>query len=92
MQPKLLDSIVLREELDEWGVLFDPDTGNTFGLNPTSVLVTKLLDGKNEVAEIIARVKESCDNVPENVAADVEEFINSLKEKELLEQPQPLSP
>ena len=24
--------IVLREEFDDWAILFDPDTGNAFGL------------------------------------------------------------
>jgi hypothetical protein len=38
--------IVLREEFDDWAILFDPDTGNAFGLNPTGVFIWKLLDGK----------------------------------------------
>ena len=25
--------IVLREEFDDWAILFDPDTGDAFGLN-----------------------------------------------------------
>jgi hypothetical protein len=32
--------VLLREEFDDWAVLYDPDTGYGFGLNPTgSVLV-----------------------------------------------------
>ena len=26
--------VVLREEFDDWAVLFDPDTGSGFGINP----------------------------------------------------------
>ena len=37
--------VVLREEFDDWAVLFDPDTGNAFGLSPVGVFVWKLLDG-----------------------------------------------
>ena len=37
--------VVLREEFDDWAILFDPDTGNAFGLNPTGVYLWKLLDG-----------------------------------------------
>ena len=30
---KVNPSIVVREELEGWGVIFDPDTGDSFGLN-----------------------------------------------------------
>lgn len=36
--------IVLHEEFDDWAILFDPDRGNAFGLNPTGIFVWKLLD------------------------------------------------
>ena len=39
-------SLVLREEFDDWAVLFDPDTGDSFGLNPVSVFIFKRLDGR----------------------------------------------
>ena len=32
---------VLREEFDNWAILFDPATGNAFGLNPVGVLLRK---------------------------------------------------
>jgi SynChlorMet cassette protein ScmD len=43
--------IVLREEFDDWAILFDPDTGNAFGLNPTGVFIWKHLDGKHGVED-----------------------------------------
>ncbi len=38
--------VQLREEFDDWAILFNPDTGRGFGLNPTGVRVWKLLDGE----------------------------------------------
>ena len=33
--------IVLREEFDDWAILFDPDSGDAFGLNPIGVHIWK---------------------------------------------------
>ena len=38
---------VLREEFEDAAVLFDPDTGEGYGLNPVGVFIWKLLDGKS---------------------------------------------
>ena len=37
--------VALREEFNDWAVLFDPDTGRRFNLSPTGIYVWKLLDG-----------------------------------------------
>jgi len=31
--------VVFREEFDDWAVLFDPDSNETFGLNPVSAFI-----------------------------------------------------
>ena len=36
--------IVLREEFDDWAILFDPDTGSAVGINPVGVAIWKVLD------------------------------------------------
>jgi SynChlorMet cassette protein ScmD len=73
--------VVLREEFDDWAVLFDPDTGNAFGLNPVSVLVWKCLDGKHSVEDIVKVVREKCEGVPDEVDKDVNDYVQSLVEK-----------
>jgi len=75
--------IVLREEFDDWAILFDPDTGDAFGLNPVSVFVWKRLDGSHSVDGIIEELKAECEDVPEDAAAHVGEFINDLFERGL---------
>ena len=37
--------MVLREEFDDWALLFDPDTSHSYGLNQVSVFIYKRLDG-----------------------------------------------
>ena len=67
--------IVLREEFDDWAILFDPDTGNTFGLNPIGVLIWKHLDGHHTVDEITEKVRDAAENAPSDVTGHVQDFI-----------------
>jgi SynChlorMet cassette protein ScmD len=76
--------IVLREEFDDWAILFDPDTGDGFGLNPVSVFVWRQLDGRHTVGDIIARLRDACDVLPEEVEEHVQAFIATLVEKGLV--------
>jgi SynChlorMet cassette protein ScmD len=73
--------LVLREEFDDWAILFDPDTGNAFGLNPTTVFVWKRLDGKHTLDEIVEELQGACDLVPDEAPGHVREFVESLIEK-----------
>ena len=73
--------LVLREEFDDLAVLFDPDTGNGFGLNPVSVFVFNCLDGKHTLKDIYAELCQSFDDVPENAEKDVVEFVEVLLKK-----------
>lgn len=69
--------VVLREEFDDWAILFDPETGNAFGLNPLGVLVWRLLDVSRSTAEIVAAVKERADGVPDDVENHIEAFVQN---------------
>jgi SynChlorMet cassette protein ScmD len=75
--------VVLREEFDDWAILFDPDTGNAFGLNPTGVLVWKLLDGAHTLDDVLVRLRESADDVPDEVSDHVSEFVQELTKRGL---------
>ncbi len=72
--------LVLREEFDDWAVLFDPDTGDAFGLNPVSVFVWKRLDGKHTTQDILKELREESEDVPENAGQEIEDFIKELVE------------
>ena len=73
--------IVLREEFDDWAILFDPDTGDGFGLNPVSVFIWKRLDGKHTAQDILRELNETCEDVPENAEQEIKDFIEELEQK-----------
>ena len=73
--------LVLREEFDDWAVLFDPDTGDGFGLNPISVFIWKRMDGKHTIQDITKELGENCEDAPENAEQEVNDFIQELVEK-----------
>jgi SynChlorMet cassette protein ScmD len=70
--------LVLREEFDDWAVLFDPDTGDGFGLNPVSVFIWKRLDGRHTIEDILKELRENCEGVPENAEEEVNDFLDEL--------------
>jgi len=76
--------IVLREEFDDWAILFDPDTGNAFGLNPTGVFIWKHLDGKHGVEDIVKNLHDEADDVPGEASDHVRQFIASLEQQGLV--------
>ena len=75
--------VVLREEFDDWAILFDPDSGDGFGVNPVGVLIWKCLDGKHTFEDIFIEVRGKCEEVAEDVETHVIDFIQSLEEQGL---------
>lgn len=82
--------IILREEFDDWAILFDPDTGHAFGLNPVSVFIWRRLDGKHTVQDILKELKASCREVPPEAEAHIQEFIEDLSRNGLVGYEHPL--
>jgi SynChlorMet cassette protein ScmD len=83
--PRANPLIVLREEFDDWAILFDPETGNAFGLNPVGVLVWKFLDGRHSIQDIVKELKDTCEGVPEEAEEHLAALIKDLVEKGLAE-------
>ncbi len=77
-KPMANASIVLREEFDEWAVLFDPETGIAHGLNPLGVFVWKKLDGNHSIDEILEELKNEVEDVPAGAKSEIKEFIDNL--------------
>ncbi|MEN6342998.1 MAG: PqqD family peptide modification chaperone [Methanospirillum sp.] len=71
-------STVFREELDDWALLFNPDTGTVFGLNPVGAFVRKHLDGSRTVEELADLVRQGFEDVPPDVEAEVAAFVEEL--------------
>lgn len=73
--------IVLREEFDDWGLLFDPEEGIAYGINPVGIYIWKHLDGNHTLEDIQKLVVQQFDNVPENSLEDVRQFIQAVVDK-----------
>jgi len=83
MDKKLIanPSIVFREEFDDWALLFDPDTGEAYGMNPVSVFIWKRLDGNHTIVDILRELNDHCEDVPVTADADISRFIHDLEER-----------
>lgn len=69
---------VLREEFDEWALLFNPDTAEVVATNPVGAAVWKLLDGRNDLESILTEIREQFAAVPEVADQEIGAFIDDL--------------
>lgn len=79
-KPAINPVVVLREEFDDWAVLFNPDTANAVGINPVGVAVWKLMDGRRSLKDLVYEVKNRFDDVPDAAVDDLTAFVNNLAE------------
>jgi SynChlorMet cassette protein ScmD len=73
--------VVLREEFDDWAILFNPDTAEAIGTNPVGVAVWNLMDGTHSLKEIVAEIHDQFKDVPDAAEKDVTVFIKDLAER-----------
>jgi len=75
---------VLREEFDDWAVLFNPDTAEAVGINPIGIVVWKEMDGRHDLDQIMAAVREQFADVPEAANEEVSAFVDDLAQRGLV--------
>lgn len=80
-KPLSNSNMVFREEFDDWAVLFDPDTGDSYGMNPVSAFIWKHLDGKHTLDNILTEMRECCNDVPDGANEHMDEFVKDLIDK-----------
>ena len=80
VKPLRNPDIVFREEFDNWGVLFDPETGNAVAIDPVAVFYWKHLDGSNDRTKLIEMLETECNDVPEEAHEHLNEFIEQLED------------
>ena len=73
--------VVLREEFDDWAVLFNPDTADAVGINPIGIVVWKKMDGTRTLADLVAQVRATFAEVPDSVNDEVSAFVDNLAQK-----------
>jgi SynChlorMet cassette protein ScmD len=84
-RPVASPEVVLREQFDDWAVLFQPMTGEAIGTSPVGVVIWKMLDGRRTVAEIAAEIEMQCEDRPDTVLNDTLDFVDELGKRLLLE-------
>lgn len=71
-------SYVLREEEDDAALLFDPDTGAIRVLNGTALAVWQRLDGRRNLAQIVADLRDEYDGLDAEAEQQVAELLQAF--------------
>ncbi len=80
-RPLVSPVAVLREEFDDWAVLFNPDSAAAVGINPVGVAIWKLMNGQRSQAEITAEIHQRFSGVPAAAEDQILVFIDDLAER-----------
>lgn len=80
-QPIANPQVMLREEFDDWTVLFHSLTSDVVGVGPVGVAIWKLMDGQRNLEEVAAEVKAQCEDAPDTVLEDTIAFIDDLERR-----------
>jgi SynChlorMet cassette protein ScmD len=70
--------VVLREEFDDWAVLFNPDDAAAVGTNPVGVAVWKRMDGTRTLERIVAEIREEFRDTPDTMPDEITRFVEQL--------------
>ena len=73
--------VVLREEFDDWALLYNPDTAAVVGTNPTGVAMWKQIDGEKLPQDIVESLLEEFDCTPEKLTEDLDKFLDQLESR-----------
>ena len=71
--------VVLREEDEDGGLLFNPDTNQVKVINTTGLFIWKQCAGGSDAAAITTALAQAFDEAPAGtVAEDVNEFLQTM--------------
>lgn len=77
--------IVFRKEFDRSALLFNPENGETFGLNPTSAVLWECFSREMDENQALEALREKVRVLPENALEDIRGFAAQLREKHFIE-------
>ncbi len=78
------EDVVYRDVGEGAGVLLHVKSGQYHGLNETGAFLWRLIDGTRTIDDIVAELREAVDEPPSQLRRDVEAFIESMRERDLL--------
>ena len=71
-------AVVFRDDFDDFAILFNPETGLAFGINPVGALIWDLLHNGLTLYDLIDQVQKTCYDVSDNVHEQVNEFVETM--------------
>lgn len=77
---KVNPDVVVRKSPDLSAILFNPDTGAMFNMNPTAAFIWEQLEKGLERSAILTEMARVTDPKPE-AAADLDDFITDLQNR-----------
>ena len=83
-KPKLRSDLLTREVEDEF-LVYEPEGGEVYLMNPMAAAILELCDGSRDAAAIAAEILDVIEADPHTVQADVERTLEELSAKKLLE-------
>lgn len=79
--PAAHPEVVIREEFDNWAVLFQPESGEAVGAGPVGVAIFRLLDGQRSLAQVAAEIEALCEDAPATALEDTLAFVQDLERR-----------
>jgi PqqD family protein of HPr-rel-A system len=70
--------MVLREEDDDYALLYDPESGAVRVLNSTAAAIWNLLNGRRTLTEVMAALKKQFENLDSQAEDQLLKLINDL--------------
>ncbi|MCC7130734.1 MAG: hypothetical protein B6D39_08930 [Anaerolineae bacterium UTCFX2] len=71
--------VVLREEDEDGGLLFNPDTNQVKVVNPTGLFIWQRCDGQHDFDQIAAAMLETYEDAPvDEVRQDLQEYLDGM--------------
>jgi hypothetical protein len=71
-------SVVLREEDDNYALLYDPESGSVRILNSTAAAIWNLIDGRRTVGEVMALLREAFEGLDASAETQLLRLIQGL--------------
>ena len=75
---------VFRELADGTGVILHLNTTAYHGVNRTGVVIWRLLESNRTFEGLVEELRSRLDGAPPNLETEVAEFVNDLRDRELV--------
>ncbi len=85
MEIKLKSHLVIREETDNYALLYNPKNGATFVLNPVSHFICQKLAQSCQLDHLLATIQTTYEPLPPEAQKEVTTFIDQLLTNNLAE-------